>query len=301
MHTKRRAAVSLALASLSGLGACASTAREAPIPHRKVGKPYIVAGRWYAPSENASYDEIGIASWYGPSFHGRPTANGEIFNMNQLTAAHPTLPLPSLVEVTNLTNGRALTVRLNDRGPFAKDRIIDLSRAAAERLGFREKGTAEVRVRYLGPASLAGGLVLEPRPVPTPSLAPQSASLAPAGADAGAVRLTQVALRAEPIAIEPVVEPDPATPAPTTTPVGTELTPYLIQLAAYSSEDAAKRVLLSSSTIAPGFIEPVQTSDGSTLFRVRLGPLDGEAAVDAAMERAAAAGFADARLIRVGD
>ncbi len=300
MPQKRRAAVSLALTSLAGLGACASTAREAPIPHRKVGEPYVVAGRWYAPTENETYDEIGVASWYGPSFHGRPTANGEIFNMNQLTAAHPTLPLPSLVEVINLENGRALTVRLNDRGPFAKNRMIDLSRAAAERLGFRDKGTAQVRVRYLGPASLKGGLVLEPRPTPTPSLAPQSAALAPQKA----VQLTPVALRAEPIAIEPVAYvPAADTTQPATTPAASEsdLVPYLIQLAAYASEDAAKRVLLRASDIAPGFIEPVQVSETKTLYRVRLGPLDGEAAADAAMAKANAAGFSDARLIRVGD
>ena len=125
-------------------------------PHYKVGKAYKINGRWYQPAEDPTYNRTGIASWYGRDFHGRPTANGEIFDMNQMTAAHTTLPLPSLVEVKNLENGRRVTVRVNDRGPFANDRIIDLSRAAARELGFEQNGLARVRVRYLGPAPLPG-------------------------------------------------------------------------------------------------------------------------------------------------
>ncbi len=120
----------------------------------KVGKPYKIAGEWYYPRENTKYDNIGIASWYGPKFQGRRTANGEIFDMNLLTAAHPTLPMPVMVQVTNLENGRSMKLRVNDRGPFKKDREIDLSRRAAEILGFKEKGTARVRVKYLHRAPL---------------------------------------------------------------------------------------------------------------------------------------------------
>lgn len=123
-------------------------------PHKKIGNPYKVAGIWYYPAEDPGYDRTGIASWYGPTFHGRKTANGEIFDMNRLTAAHPTLPLPSIVQVTNVKNGRTVNVRLNDRGPFAHGRLIDMSREAAIALGFKDDGLAEVRVRYLGPASL---------------------------------------------------------------------------------------------------------------------------------------------------
>jgi len=123
-------------------------------PHFKIGNPYKVAGIWYYPAEDASYDRTGIASWYGPKFHGRKTANGEIFDMNRLTAAHPTLPLPSIVQVTNVKNGRTVNVRLNDRGPFAHGRVIDMSREAAIALGFKDDGLAEVRVKYIGPASL---------------------------------------------------------------------------------------------------------------------------------------------------
>lgn len=120
----------------------------------KVGKPYKIAGEWYYPRENTKYDNIGIASWYGPKFQGRRTANGEIFDMNLLTAAHPTLPMPVMVRVTNLENGRSMKLRVNDRGPFKKNREIDLSRRAAEILGFKDKGTARVRVKYLHRAPL---------------------------------------------------------------------------------------------------------------------------------------------------
>ncbi len=120
----------------------------------KVGKPYRIAGRLYRPSEDWDYDKVGVASWYGDQFHGRRTANGEIFDKFRMTAAHPTLPLPSRVSVTNLENGRTIEVRVNDRGPFRKQRIIDLSEAAAEALGFRYAGHVEVRVRMLGPAPI---------------------------------------------------------------------------------------------------------------------------------------------------
>ncbi|WP_421791602.1 septal ring lytic transglycosylase RlpA family protein [Hyphobacterium sp.] len=118
---------------------------------QKIGRPYTINGRTYVPARDDDYDEIGVSSWYGPNFHGRPTANGEIFDQNELSAAHPTLPIPALIEVTNLENGRTQVLRLNDRGPFARDRILDVSRAAAIELGFLQQGTARVRVRYLGP------------------------------------------------------------------------------------------------------------------------------------------------------
>ena len=122
----------------------------------KVGKPYQVAGVWYTPKENPYYDKRGIASWYGEDFHGRKTANGEVYDMYALSAAHPTLPLPSYVEVTNIRNGRRLVVRVNDRGPYKHDRIIDLSKKVAQLLDVYRQGTAPVRVRYLGRAPLDG-------------------------------------------------------------------------------------------------------------------------------------------------
>ena len=122
----------------------------------KIGKPDYLRGGRYFPRHEPDYDRTGIASWYGGQFHGRQTANGEIYDMNAITAAHPTLPLPSLVRVTNLDNGRQLVVRVNDRGPYARNRLIDLSRRSAEILGMRRQGTARVRVQYLGRARLGG-------------------------------------------------------------------------------------------------------------------------------------------------
>jgi len=115
----------------------------------KVGKPYQIKGIWYYPKVDYRYNRTGIASWYGPGFHGKKTANGEIYDQNGLTAAHKTLPMPSLVQVTNLENGRSLRLKINDRGPFAYGRIIDLSRRGAQLLGFHRKGTARVQVQVL--------------------------------------------------------------------------------------------------------------------------------------------------------
>ena len=121
----------------------------------KVGDPYRIGGKWYYPTVDYAYRETGIASWYGPSFHGKSTANGETYDQNSLTGAHPTLPMPSMVRVTNLENGLSIKVRINDRGPFKNGRIIDLSRRAADLLGFRRKGTAKVLVELVEDESRA--------------------------------------------------------------------------------------------------------------------------------------------------
>jgi rare lipoprotein A len=150
----------LACALVLTLAACGSSAPEAPPaaagpgPHFKIGQPYKINGRWYYPEFVSEYEAIGVASWYGHSYHGRLTANGEVYDMYALTAAHPTLQLPSVVEVVNLENGRSLVLRVNDRGPFVKNRLIDLSLAAARELGFERQGLAQVQVRYLGLARL---------------------------------------------------------------------------------------------------------------------------------------------------
>jgi rare lipoprotein A len=140
------------------LCACASTSdrgtrvADHANPVRGTMKPYQVGGRWYTPRDQPNYNEVGMASWYGVPHHGRPTSTGERFDQWAITAAHKTLPLPCIVSVTNLENGKTIRVRVNDRGPFVDGRIIDLSRAAAERLGFERKGVTRVRVRYVGPA-----------------------------------------------------------------------------------------------------------------------------------------------------
>lgn len=122
----------------------------------RVGKPYVVAGRTYVPEEDPNYRAEGMASWYGDAFHGRLTANGEVFDMTSLTAAHPTLPLPSYARVTNLANGKSVIVRVNDRGPYHGNRLIDVSNTAAKLLAFRDNGIGRVRVEYVGRAPLEG-------------------------------------------------------------------------------------------------------------------------------------------------
>jgi len=122
----------------------------------RVGKPYVIAGRTYVPREDSNYRAEGLASWYGEDFHGRRTANGEIFDMHSISAAHPTLPIPSYVRVTNLRNGRSIIARVNDRGPYHENRVVDVSVRTAKLLGFHARGLARVRVEYVGRAPLAG-------------------------------------------------------------------------------------------------------------------------------------------------
>ncbi len=152
----------------------------APVPKGggayHVGAPYMVAGRMYVPEENPHYRAEGLASWYGDDFHGRQTANGEVFDLAGISAAHPTLPLPCYARVTNLANGRSLVVRVNDRGPYRANRIVDVSVRAAKLLGFYDRGTAWVRVEYVGRAPLAGSddrvlaaTLRQDEPAPAPS------------------------------------------------------------------------------------------------------------------------------------
>src|ERR1700691_4509621 len=143
----------------------------------RVGKPYTVAGRVYVPEENTSYREEGLASWYGDDFHGRLTAHGEVFDMASLSAAHPTLPMPCYARVTNLSNGKSLIVRVNDRGPYHGNRVMDVSSRAAELLEFKGNGIARVRVEYVGRAPLEGSddrklmaTLRTGEPAPSPSL-----------------------------------------------------------------------------------------------------------------------------------
>lgn len=178
VRSKGLVAVAALAAVVIGAGACSQSERaetrvgrtttasarviadDRPVPKGggtyKVGEPYQIEGQWFVPREEPAYDRSGVASYYAEDFHGRRTSNGEIFDMWALTAAHPTLPLPSYVYVTNLANGRTLLVRVNDRGPYARSRVIDVSRATARYLGFETQGTAQVRVRYAGRAPLSG-------------------------------------------------------------------------------------------------------------------------------------------------
>jgi rare lipoprotein A len=147
----------------------------------RVGKPYVIGGHLYYPDDNNHYRAEGIASWYGADFHGRLTANGEVYDLEGISAAHPTMPLPSYARVTNLSNGRSLIVRVNDRGPYHGNRVIDVSLKAAHLLGFRRRGVAHVRVEYVGPAPLEGSddrvlaaTLRHDRPAPPPTMVASS-------------------------------------------------------------------------------------------------------------------------------
>lgn len=224
-----------ALVITVALSGCADTrgpasTRDTPsapngVGRYKVGKPYQIKGAWYHPAEDFEYEEVGMASWYGRQFHGKSTANGEIYDMNDMTAAHRTLPLPSVVRVTNLDNGRTVKLRVNDRGPFAHGRIIDVSRRAAQMLGFKEKGVTRVKVEIVADESLllagrgsSGGRMSDPVSevglVPDPAVAALNrAQLASANASSpnGAVN---VASNYAPVATRSAaVGPDPAVSA----------------------------------------------------------------------------------------
>lgn len=169
MRLKQKKSVCLSLATLLLLAGCASepeefTYKNLPQEVRaikadggvyKVGNPYTVMGQSYSPREDYSYSETGMASWYGDDFHNKRTANGETYNMRAITAAHRTLPLPSIVKVTNLENGKSIIARVNDRGPYVKNRIIDVSEKGAELLGYKNKGTTRVRVEIMAQESKA--------------------------------------------------------------------------------------------------------------------------------------------------
>src|SRR4051794_37428148 len=156
------------------------------VPPYKLGRPYQIDGAWYYPKVDYDYNESGIASWYGPDFHGKSTANGEIFDQKALTAAHKTLPMPTIVRVTNLENGRSIEVRINDRGPFKNNRVIDLTRRGAQLLGFEGQGTARVRVQVMKEDSIllankVGGAQLAYAGEPEPQAAGPKPNAAPAG------------------------------------------------------------------------------------------------------------------------
>ncbi len=246
-----RSVVMLAVATslLAGCIGIHFPSRTTPPPatasRPKVGKPYRVAGHWYVPREDWNYDEVGIASWYGAKFHGRRTASGEIFDMNKLTAAHRTLPLPSYVRVTNLENGRAINVRVNDRGPFVKGRIIDVSRRAAQLLGFAAKGTARVRVQIIRPDGTLGNR-RKGRSRPPSIVSAEQLVRLPVFVQVGAFRSRKNAKAAKrrvarlgPARIEPVSLPG--------------RTLYRVRIGPYQNLDKARRVL--DRAIRIGFYE----------------------------------------------
>ena len=224
----------------------------------KIGTPYQIMGSWYYPRENPNYDEVGIASWYGPKFHGRRTANGEIFDMNLLTAAHPTLPMPVRARVTNLENGKSIIVRINDRGPFAKDREIDLSRKAAEVLGFRDKGTTRVRVQYLGRAPMydsAGRLIRGQEPASFIAEKPRTPDENKRVAAAPVEQVEMQTLDGRTIADAPP-------------PIASKR--YAVQVGVFSSRFNAERLKRQLDRITPAEVSEAEIN-GETYYRVKVG------------------------------
>jgi rare lipoprotein A len=222
----------------------AATTGGRPSSLYKIGKPYKIKGIWYYPQLDYDYVEEGVASWYGPGFHGQATANGEVYDQNDLTAAHRTLPLPSVVTVTNLDNGRSLKVRINDRGPFARNRIIDLSRRGAQLLGFYGAGTANVRVQIEAEESKQIALAL------TGTAYPDQAMLASRRARPAAL----------PVAVAPAPEPAPVAVI-AETPLATELEsqattpPPTVELPA---EPPALAAVVPTDDAAPGVAMAVE-------------------------------------------
>lgn len=224
----------------------------------KIGTPYQIMGSWYYPRENPNYDEVGIASWYGPKFHGRRTANGEIFDMDLITAAHPTLPMPVRARVTNLENGKSIIVRINDRGPFAKDREIDLSRKAAEVLGFRDKGTTRVRVQYLGRAPMydsAGRLIRGHEPASFIAEKPRTPDENKRVAAAPVEQVEKQTLDGRTIADAPP-------------PIASKR--YAVQVGVFSSRFNAERLKRQLDQITPAEVSEAEIN-GETYYRVKVG------------------------------
>ena len=264
----------------------------------KIGQPYQVDNVWYYPREQPDYDETGIASWYGPTFYGHHTANGEMYDGNQLTAAHKTLPMPVNVRVTNLENGKSLIVRVNDRGPYARGRIIDLSKRAAELLDVVETGTARVRVTYLGRADINGAPAQEASPdiagavsaAPTAKVDIAALGILPGSTAAPPGKTHQMPTASIPAQLFADNQP---TGQVTRVPVPV-VTHLYIQLGAFSKLDNAKALLakvggdLRISTLQRG---------GQTLYRVRSAPLASVADADAALARITGAGANDAHIV----
>lgn len=309
----------LALISLLLLSACAETEFGAHVAKNiggaqskgayKVGNPYIIDGQEYRPQENFNYTETGIASWYGPGFHGETTANGEKFDTNELTAAHRTLQMPSLVRVTNLENGRSVVLRVNDRGPFSRGRIIDVSSKAADLLAFKGKGTAKVRVetlsaesRQIAERAKAGHdtrgyeIALNGNRAPVNPGQPvmlypnQTAMAVQTSTPADTLQPAQVAsVEAVPLEasrVQPVpghIAPDGRfMPSPVVSHQPVQSTRIFIQAGAFSDEANANRLRNTLGTYGNASVSPAHIG-GRSFYRVRLGPYASVAQADATL------------------
>lgn len=315
------------------LAACSSTsqrgnglnnANSPSVRGYKVGKPYQVRGVWYYPAVDYEYSEVGVASWYGPGFDGRPTANGELYDMNDLTAAHRTLPMPSIVRVTNLENGRSIKLRVNDRGPFVGARIIDVSRRAAQLLGFHINGTAQVLVEIVADESkqLAAALGV-PVDIAVAEHPTEPATLEVAAAYAATASTVsppepepepepgtgEVALESMPVGSlqetseAPVSEAEPSPPtvgrvADESGPVpqrraGSTMYVQAGAFADFNRADVARRRL---SRIGP-IVTSRSRINGRELMRIRVGPLQSDGEAQRVLASVSRAGFPDCHVV----
>ncbi len=267
----------------------------------KVGAPYQINGVWYRPSVDYNYDETGVASWYGERLNQKYTANGEIFDLNDLTAAHRTLPMPSIVQVTNLNNGRALQLRVNDRGPFAPGRVIDVSRRASQLLGFETNGTAMVRVKIMKEESIQVAELAKRNGGDARVLVAEAPSVAKVTAASVPVRRAQAlpppsaasigATPAPPIVAElpPLPEKVKVVPIPASARI-------FVQAGSFAMRDNAQR--LQARIASLGSVQLMTASvKGIEMYRVRLGPLASVEEADQVLARVVDSGYPEARLI----
>lgn len=253
------------------------------LERERVGPPYQANGQWYVPTPEPGYEQTGTASWYGAQFHGQRTASGEVFDQEALTAAHPTLPIPSLVQVTNLENGREIIVRVNDRGPFVGERLLDVSRGAAQALGFEQDGHARVHVRYLGPAPRRVNADGTPAPAST-HVPAAPATNQPQQAEEGPHSLLPVPVDHAGLAGAP--EAPRAAPQPASG-------GFFVQVGAYSDPENARRVQGQVSAAGPAVMDVRTTASGLELFRVRSGPWSTREEAEVARRELAAIGYGD--------
>ena len=225
----------------------------------KVGNPYKIMGRWYYPKEDYSYSEVGMASWYGEDFHAKKTANGEVYDMNTLTAAHRTLPLPSIVKVTNLENGRSLVLRVNDRGPYAKERIIDISKRGAQLLGYQTKGITKVKVEIMAEESKALKAALLGQKVPNVSKIP-------------------------------VMKQSSSEENSTNT-------IYYVQAGSFSQKDLADNLNSRLCQFGTSEVKEIDLN-GATFYRVRIGPFSYKEDADVMLNKVRNYGIYDARIVK---
>lgn len=292
----------------------------------KIGEPYVVGGVTYTPNDTLNYDEVGYASYYGPELAGRATARGEMFNPDGISGAHKTLPLPSYVEVTALDTGKTILVRLNDRGPFSNDRLIDLSLGAARQLGIEGQGTAAVRVRRVNPPeserqllrsgqrasdrietpqglltalrrkletvarpSVAAAPAPAPRPMPGAAPAPTRGATAPAPAGPAPSRSGRFIIEGggAPAVSAPSSSPRPVQAAPAVR----SASGYVVQIGSFGSQARAEELARRSGAKAE------RSADGK-LWRVRFGPYASTAEAEAGLAKAQSAGYGGARILK---